>query len=283
MPYKGKTVLIIINKMGTWLDLHPHYDIDKEKSSSCVYCKIGAVLKIAVIIALHIVSSIGRIETQYGTSKIMTFLNIVQVFTITPITVAVLTCISFGNMKMWDKCLKLSARRILRLEVLWQFWLIFISIQLYPTCLIIGNVILYTNSFGFRVYQYFIIQDIIDYHCYILFVYYAFLVYCVNKELQTISEKLINTCKQGKKKDHMHENIKLLRNRYVKISETVKAINQLFGWQILFLTGYSSTLMLILLYLSVWILDSGPLFRNNIYGPLIMNILLAFTVVVRYD
>lgn len=287
MFYKGRTTLVIINKMGIWFDLHPHYDINKRKSSSCFFCKIGAILKIIIIIFLHIVSFIGRTETQYGTSKIMTFLNIIQVFTITPITIAVLTCISFGDMKMWDKCLKLSASRILRLEVLWQFWLIFIFIQLYPTALIIGNLILYTNTFGFRVYRYFIIQDIIDYHGYMLFVYYAFLIYCVKKELQKISHKLIDIFKQEKKKkEHVHysttENIKLLRNRYVKVSETVKAINQLFGWQMLFLTGYSSTLILSLIYLSVWILDSGPLSRSNIYGPLIMNILLAFTVVVKY-
>lgn len=142
------------------------------------------------------------------------------------------------------------------------------------------------NYFGFHVYQYYIMQDIIEYHCYMLFNYYIFLIYCVNKELQEINQKLVSTIRGNKKERLLYnttENINLLKERYIKLFETVTAINKLFDWQMLFLTGYSSVLMLSLFNLSVWILDEGLLFSSDIYRPLIMNTLMVFAVVVRYQ
>lgn len=292
-----QNMLNVCNKMGTWFNLQPHFSLKELKASTCIYCKIGTILKIIFLLLVHAISLKGRMLFWYRQSNLIMMVLEVFVFSFeTSITIIILGISTYGKMKDWEKCLSFGAHTIFRKEYLRKQLIMFAVIQCLLMVLTGINGWIWTETLGFNVYKYYIIRDLERYHTHMLFFMYVSLVYHIKGEFAAVNELLVDMVNKMKIKEtrpQSTEFIKLVHGSandirqiskvYRNMYDVMCSLNNIFGWQMLFLIGYASAAILNLLYTSVWLMEQNMCedSSNDIGGPLLINAVVACSITVR--
>lgn len=291
-----RKVFTVINVTGTWLNLHPHYNVENGKVSTCFFCKISVVLKITCLLVVHIVSLNGRLEFWHKKgSVIINVLNLLLFVVEGGITVLLLWKSAFGNMKDWEKFFSVASKQTGRKSALRKFVLSFFLGQCFPIVLIVINGCIWTNTVGFSTYKYYLVRDVEMYHSYVLCFFYVNLVVSVQNELKGVNNLLSEIAKKMQTdqvdNDQQISFIKLNRSgdgditqitkTYQNIYEATESINNIFGWEVLFFIGHAACATLKLLYTSVWLADQN-VFQDEYKTPLhCMNAVMAISIMVN--
>lgn len=289
-------LLHLICVMGAVLNFAPHYDLKNRKVCTSIYSKIGAIIKIACLLVVHVISLHGRLQYWYGKSSII--LNILDVLLFAAegaVTVLVLWVSAFGNLKDWEKFLTLAINKTYRKGELQKYLLFFFVAQLCPLALIAVNGWVWTNSIGFSTYKYYLIRDVELYHNYIFFFSYINMVMVIRSEFRDANNLLIDMVKGIKTKQVEDQgrfrlirlnqwgidDITRMATTYRTIYEATESINNIFGWEILFFMGHTACVMLNLLYTSVWLVDRDVFEDDDKAALLCMNAVMAISTTVR--
>lgn len=288
----------VINTLSFWLHLHPYYDMAKKKSLTNKWHKAGALLKIIILLSVYIISLNGRISNFSENSSVITICLDVVLFVIeTSITTLIVGMSSFGDMKKWDRILNFVKWRVIYGRDKWKCLVSCACMQIFALLLIGIRSWLLTKVLGFNVYRYYIVRDIGSYHAQLQCVVYVYVVYHVRggfreinqnlvdlrlgKEIETDLEVISNTAKPVNLKFSPTCNIALLKQSYMRMQKIVEAINAIFGWKILFLTGYVTASVLNLLYASVALFNGNKsVDSDEILGPLVINGILSCGIMV---
>lgn len=133
------------------------------------------------------------------------------------------------------------------------------------------------------------------YHNYVFFFFYVNMVSNVANELKDANDFLIEVIngtntKQARDSRKIKfiqlnswstDDITQLTKRYRTIYEATESINNIFGWEILFFIGHAATVLLNLLYTSVWLMDQDIFESDDITALLCMNAVVALSTTVR--
>lgn len=277
--------------MGTWLNLHPHYDLEKGTVSTCIFCKISVILKITCLLVVHVASLNGRLEFWHNKGSLI--LNVLSVCLFTfegAVTVVFLWMSTFGNMKDWKMFLSLVANQIVNKNAMKKYILLFFIGQCFPITLIAINAWTWVNTVGFSIYKFHLVRDVAMYHnaCF----FYINLVLIVKIELNKVNSLLNDTAMETEQTVNKRvvsyikpNNLKVrdiveLSKTYRNIYEAIKSINNIFGWEILFFTGHAACELLKVLYTSIWFIDQDVMRDDYVTAVHFMNALIAVAITV---
>lgn len=256
---------------------------------------MGAIIKITCLLVVHVISMIGRLEYWYGKgSKIFYILDVLDFVTEGAITVLMLWISAFGNLKDWESFFSLGANKTNRKDELRKYLLVFVFAQCFPLALIAVNGWVWTNSIGFSTYKYYLIRDVGMYYTYICFFAYISTVIMVKNEFKEVNNLLVDMVRGLKTKQLGEEGrirfIKLnqwrisdiaqLKTTYRTIFEITESINNIYGWQILFFMGHTASVLLSVLYISVWLVDKDMFEDDDRLALLCMNAVMFVSTTV---
>lgn len=289
-------VFTAINVTGTWLNLHPHYNLENRKARTCIFCKFSVIIKITCLLVVHVISLNGRLEFWHRKGSLI--LNVLSVCLFVfegAITILLLWMSTFGNMKEWEKVLSLVANQIYNKNSMKKFTLLFLLGQCFSIIIIIINGWTWVNTVGFITYKHHLVRDVVMYHNDAFFFFYINLVLIVKNDLKKVNNLLSHIVvgtkiEQTVIKRHVSsiklENLKVtdiaeLAKTYRSIYEATKSINNIFGWKILFFIGYATCVLLKVLYTSIRFLNQNAIRDNYVTAVHFMNALMAMSITVR--
>lgn len=287
-------------KFSCILGVHPHVNFDRTKAELCAFCRPLAILKIITMFiaeATFITMRSSNLDTGMATTiwvVLEGFLFIME----TGVTSSVLLASSFGSITEWNKIVEFLLRnKYFMQHVDTTFKLSIFLKMVVPLVYFVANGTLWILAIGFDQYRFYILRDLQRCYVHIAFVFYIFVIYLIKKgfeELNVQTEEVCrDICLQRKLKLNGLKSFTKFKLRsvydicklsasYRVLCEVVDAVNNLFGWQCLFLIGQGSAVLLQSLYMLVNIVQNKVITeKGNLL--LFLNVINAVFVVVSIN